>query len=68
MINAYEFTRMDIDFQSKVKAQAYEAKWLEYVIKARHDYDIREDEEYTDAHDTFIELTMSCEKMRQYGG
>jgi len=62
MMNAYEFTRMDIDFQSRIKAQAYEAKVLEMTIKARHDYDIREDEEYKDAHDTFIELTMSCTK------
>lgn len=67
-MNAYEFTRFDVDFQSKVKARAYEASVVAFQIEYRHpNEDLRTESEYTDAHDTFIELTMSCDEDEAVG-
>lgn len=65
-MTAYEFTRMDapIDLGAKIKARNIpETSWqgFEKQILAKHP-DIRTSSEYVDAHDTFIELTMSCDK------
>lgn len=61
-MTAYDFTRFDVDFQSKLKAQVYETSIVAFKIEYNHkDGDIRQESEYKDAHDTFIELTMSCD-------
>lgn len=59
----YEWTRLDVDWQSKVKARAYEASVVAFKIEYSHkDTDLRQEQEYTDAKDCFVELTMSCDK------
>ena len=63
VMDMYEWTRLDIDWQSKVKAQAYEASIVAFQIEYNHkDTDLRQEQEYKDAQDCFIELTMSCDK------
>lgn len=56
----YEWTGLDIDWQSKIKARAYEASVVAFKIEYSHkDTDLRQEQEYKDAKDCFIELTMS---------
>ena len=67
-MTAYEFTRFDVDFTAKVKAQAYDANVIALQIEYAHKEDSpREHEEYEDAKHTFIELTMSCDREEALG-
>lgn len=63
-MDAYEFTRFEADFTSKVKAQAYEASVVATLAKQAFDeagIDYKQDADYIDAKHVFIELTMSCD-------
>ena len=60
-MTAYEFTRFESDFTSKMKAQAYDADTVKFQIEYAHKTsDIRGEAEYSDAENVFTELTMSC--------
>jgi hypothetical protein len=61
-MNGYEFTRFNADFTSKVKAQAYDAGTVAFLIKYREKSSIvwNEEPDYKDAKHWFIETTMSC--------
>ena len=65
-MTAYEFTRANapIDMGAKIKARGFGQDMLEKFkaqIETNHS-DIRQSAEYTESHDLFIELTMSCDK------
>ena len=65
MLNAYEFTRFESDFTSKVKAQSYDCsvvamKCKEAFEKAEKNF--WQEEDYIQSKDMFIETTMSCDK------
>lgn len=64
-MNGYEFTRFESDYISKVKAQAYEASVV--AMQAAHSFEVkcidyREDPDYVDAREWFIDTTMSCDR------
>ena len=62
-MTGYEFTRFESDFTSKVKAQAYEASVVAFQIEYDNPgVDFKQDADYIDAKDWFIETTMSCDK------
>lgn len=65
MMNGYEFTRFEADFTSKVKARAYEASVVAMKCKAVYEQDLidyKQDPDYQDARNWFIDTTMSCNK------
>lgn len=62
-MNGYEFTRFTADFTSKVKAQSYEASVV--AMQAERAFglngkDYKEEPDYIDAKEWFLETTMSC--------
>ena len=62
-MTGYEFTRIDLDFTSVLKAKAYDAsvvamQAMQAFDKAGVDY--QADPDYNDAMHCFIETTMSC--------
>lgn len=61
-MNGYEFTRMENNFTKKMKkARCYEASVVAFQIDYNNPYNnFREDDDYKDAKDWFIETTMSC--------
>lgn len=60
-MTGYEFTRIDLDFTSRMKAQAYDAGTVAFQIEYNNPgVDLRADEDYKDAEHWFIETTMSC--------
>lgn len=60
-MTAYEFTRFEADFTSNMKAQAYDAGTVEFQIGYNNPgRNFREESEYLDAQDMFMELTMGC--------
>lgn len=64
-MNAYEFTRMDIDFNAKMKAKAYDAKVVAFQAKRAFEaagVNYKETAEYKDAKNWFVETTMSCDR------
>ena len=63
-MTGYEFTRFEADFTSKAKAQGYacESKVVQMMcVKALGD-DFRNDADYIDAKNWFIDSTMSCDQ------
>lgn len=61
----YDWTRFEADYTSKVKAQAYDANIV--AMKAMRCFelkciDYKEAPGYTDARETFLDLTMSCDR------
>lgn len=62
-MNAYEFTRFEADYTSKVKASAYDVETVRLQIElANPEVDFRKDADYQDAKNMFIETTMSCDR------
>lgn len=62
-MNGYEFTRFEANYTSKMKAQYYDAGTLSFMIEYNHpDRNLRDEFDYKDAKDWFIETTMSCNK------
>ena len=64
-MTGYEFTRFEADFTNKVKSQAYEASVV--AMQAMHNFEIcnedyKENADYIDAKNWFVETTMSCDK------
>ena len=60
-MTGYEFTRFEADYTSRVKAQVYDARMVAFQITYNNKgYDFRQDSDYEDAKDWFIETTMSC--------
>lgn len=60
-MNAYEFTRFEADFTAKEKAKSYDLGTIEFLIGYNNpNRNFREEPEYKEAYDMFIELTMSC--------
>lgn len=58
-----EFTRLDADFTSNTKAQAYDARTVAFQIEYNNpDVDFRKDADYEDAKFWFIESTLSCDE------
>ena len=69
-MTGYEFTRFEADFTSKVKAQAYDAAVVAtHAMKAfeQDGLDYKEDADYVDAKDWFIDTTMSCDEKEAIG-
>lgn len=69
-MNGYEFTRYNADYTSKLKAQAYDTRAV--ALQAMRSYDrdgkdYREDPDYKDATDWFLETTESCNKEEATG-
>ena len=63
-MTAYEFTRFDADITHTLKAKGYDVDVVAMQIDRSNPGKecFRNTSEYKDANDTFIELTMSCEK------
>lgn len=58
-MNGYEFTRFEADFTSQVKASMYEAPVVAMQAE-RCSQNYKEEPDYLDAKEWFIETTMSC--------
>ena len=62
-MTAYEFTRFEADYTSKVKAATYQANTLAFLlIQSNPNKDLREQPEYKEADFMFFECTSSCNK------
>lgn len=62
-MTGYEFTRFESDFTSKQKASSYDAGTVAFQIKQSNPgVDFKNDPDYKDAKDWFIETTMSCDR------
>ena len=63
-MTAYEFTRFDADFTSKVKVKdlMFCTRTLASSIEKAHTNNAREKAEYKDAENIFLDCTMSCNK------
>ena len=64
-MTGYEFTRFDADFTSKVKAQAYDISIVSMqAMQAfeKNGKEYKEEADYKDAKNWFIETTMSCDQ------
>lgn len=64
-MNGFEFTRYEADFTSKAKAQSYEASVVAMMAMQSFEkklMDYKEDPDYQDATNWFIETTMSCDR------
>lgn len=62
-MNAYEFTRFESDFTSKVKAPAYDARIVAMMAARSFEKnckDYKQDPDYIEARHVFIDTTMSC--------
>lgn len=63
-MTAYEFTRFESDFTTKMKAKALSIDTVKFSIEYNNpDKDLCTSEKYKDAEDIFIESTMSCTKI-----
>lgn len=59
-MNAYEFTKFEADYTSKIKAaKYYDANVLAWQVKSSLG-DWEKDADYIEATDAFIDVTMSC--------
>ena len=57
----YEFTRFEADFTNKVKAQAFDASTVVFLISYNNPtIDFRSESDYKDSKNWFLETTMSC--------
>lgn len=64
-MNAYEFTRMDVDFTCVLKARAYDANVVAIMAKEVFDksgVNYKDIPDYKDSMHWFIETTMSCDE------
>ena len=62
-MTGYEFTKFSADYTSKVKAGSYEISVVAFQIEySNPEVDFREDADYVDAKNWFLETTMSCNK------
>lgn len=62
-MTGYEFTRIELDFTSMMKARAYDSRTVAFQIEYNNPgVDLREDADYKDAEHWFIETTMSCDE------
>lgn len=62
-MTGYEFTRFEANFMSKQKAQCYDASTVAFQIEYNNPtIDFRNDADYEDAKNWFIDTTMSCDK------
>lgn len=60
-MSAYEFTRFESDFTARERVKHYDARTVAFLIEYNSKaHNLREDKEYKDAKNVFIELTMSC--------
>lgn len=62
-MTGYEFTRFEANFTSKMKARSYEASIVALQAEeafCKNGKDYKEDPDYIDCKDWFIETTMSC--------
>lgn len=51
------------DYTSKVKARAYDVKVVAFQIEySNPEVNFRENKEYQDAKDSYIDMTMSCDR------
>lgn len=64
-MTGYEFTKIDLDFTSVLKAKAYDASVVAMQAMQAFDkvgVDYQADPDYKDAKYWFIETTMSCDQ------
>ena len=67
-MTAYEFTRFEADYTSKVRARTYDANMLaSLLIQSNPGKNLREQPEYKDAEDMFYETTQSCNRDEAIG-
>lgn len=60
-MTAYEFTKIGMDFTGKVKPRCYDASVVAFQIEYGHGAnDPREEKEYHEAENIYLDLTMSC--------
>jgi hypothetical protein len=63
MMTAYEFTKPQADFTSKVKKQSFEASVITLQIELAHkERNPREDNHYIECKSIFYDVTDSCNK------
>ena len=61
-MTAYEFTRINVDFTSKVKAKDYDPNAVALKLNLSNpDKNLRVQPKYIEAKNMFIDCTMSCD-------
>ena len=67
-MTAYEFTRFEADYTSKVRAREYDADMLASLLIQRNpNKNLREQKEYKDADFMFFEVIQSCDRQEARG-
>ena len=67
-MTGYEFVKLEMSRSNMRKAELYDARELEnLLVRMNKNKDLREQKEYKDAEDAFIDCTMSCERSEAIG-
>lgn len=67
-MTGYEFIKVKINRRNLERAEMYDANELEkLLIRMNKNKDLREQRDYKDAQDAFIDCTMSCDRGEAIG-
>lgn len=66
-MSGYEFTRLDVDYTARLKAEKYDLSKVarKAMESLRYHYEVEDD--YQDAKCWFLETTMSCDREEVIG-